>query len=337
MKSVYLQQIERIIEGLDFQDNRLSVKQGKMVYELPIEEQTALIQGLTNIIYSEFYCEGTVQAVDQLLQQTTLDQDKWSADSDDFTRTLRQANRSQERLDRGWQVERNLPDGSVYARKGHYRDIMAPGAYLRALPPSSDGQSAGEVMVYRRPSYQAPQDQFYYIYGTAVGESTVPGLARLYFNLKPSGALLLVEQLSTAFNDYQIPFQFKCLNRVAYYQRSDSAVLYINQCYLSFALEVFQSFYADLKSHLRPGVPLFALEVAPGIAFAEEPPVENESFGMSRSRMIAEGIWQAMQQQLPKSGWRQSILNVFKSYRLDVEQPYLNPDSHYPIHFPNFN
>ena len=101
-------------------------------------------------------------------------------------------------------------------------------------------------------------------------------------------------------------------------------------------MQVMTEFYDEIKPHLNAGVPYFTKKLAPGIAFAENPPQENESFGQSRSRIIAEAIVQAYENQVDKKEWLKLILQNIKKNGMDPDHFHLNADSHYPYQFSNF-
>lgn len=328
MKNTDLNQIKTIIDNLDFEnDQHIRLKRNQQIYAFshrPEAGDTDLLIGLTNIIYSEFYTVGTVPYQPTNGKKT---KEKSSQENQlmmaEFITKLQKANQTEERLDRDWRVDANVSGGILYTTKGNNRVQVQPGEYVK-------GQTPGLVHLFQRKEHLANDEVFYFVFGTTRAEADVAGLVRLYFNVKPDGGVALVKGLSTLFNRYQIPFQFKCLNQPDLYLRSDAAVLYLNKSYCRFALEILHLMRKELKPHLRPGIPYFTKKLAPGIAFAENPANPKESFGMSRSRMIAEGIVQAYEQGLSKTKWLSLINQNFKKYQLEPGQLYLNAKAHYP-------
>jgi hypothetical protein len=74
-------------------------------------------------------------------------------------------------------------------------------------------------------------------------------------------------------------------------------------------------------------VPLFTLRLAPGLAFAEDPGTQ-ESFGMCRSRILAQGIWQAHVQGIRGTAERLKVVEQqFQSQGVSLARPWLNPGS----------
>ena len=56
---------------------------------------------------------------------------------------------------------------------------------------------------------------------------------RFYWNILPSGSMLLMREITSKLNSLNIPFRFKILKDPSYYPRSDSAVLYLESINLS--------------------------------------------------------------------------------------------------------
>jgi hypothetical protein len=82
-----------------------------------------------------------------------------------------------------------------------------------------------------------------------------------------------------------------------------------------------------VRPFVRSDVPLFTLCLGPGLAFAEDPGTQ-ESFGMSRCRILAHGIWLAHQQRAQGIDERLAIVEQhFRSQGISLERPWLNPGS----------
>lgn len=329
MKTTTLAQIEHIIENLDFEgQDRLILKGGKMRYQFSPSkdgEYNELLEGLSNVIYSEFYCAS---------EDRDLPPESYEARVD-FVSQLRAANATTSKLQPAWMIDNVSQNGKVYASKGNYSQQVNPGDYIRSNR-SEAVAAKSEISLYQHHEYDHPTEVFFYIFGATKTEAATPGLVRFYFNAQPAGSVALVKHLSHHFNLYQIPFQFKCLNQPALYNRTDAAVLYISKNYADFAWECMARFYPSIQELLYPSLPYFTKLLAPGIGFAENPNGEKESFGQSRSKLIAEAIVQSHAQQKPKPEWKAAILENIKKKGLDPKQFHLNANSHYPYHFAQF-
>ena len=88
-----------------------------------------------------------------------------------------------------------------------------------------------------------------------------------------------------------------------------------------------QELYGKVKEHLRPEVPMFTRRLAAGLAFAEDPG-SGDSFGTSRCRLIAQGVWNAYQRGLQTESARMEEISLaFARAGLSPERPWLNAGS----------
>ena len=83
--------------------------------------------------------------------------------------------------------------------------------------------------------------------------------------------------------------------------------------------------HRTLGSTLREDAPLFALRLAPGLGFAEDPGT-GDSFGMARSRLLAEALWVAFARSA-KSAARvmEEIEAYFLQNGIELDRAHLNP------------
>ncbi len=158
-------------------------------------------------------------------------------------------------------------------------------------------------------------------------------LVRIYFNLTPDGAVGVMGSLTQQLNERNIPFDFKVLYNPQDYQRHDSGVLYFDKSNYELVHQILQKVYQENQSHFKAEVPLFTLQLAPGLALAEEPNqkfAEQESFGMNRCQIIANGLLEAWYQDknFPDEKM-QYIFEQFSISGIDLNHTYLNADSEY--------
>ena len=89
--------------------------------------------------------------------------------------------------------------------------------------------------------------------------------------------------------------------------------------------------YLENQSHFKSEIPLFTMELAPGVGLAEEPDKKfaiQESFGMNRCQVIANGLLAAWQQgDNSTEGRMRAILEQFSLLGIDWQRPYLNANS----------
>lgn len=329
----YLDDIQYIVRSIDIDSNGKLSFRGELYegYDYPeASAEVRLSHNLTNLLYSACYTRS----------RTTKQYDIIERDIEDsFLPSLRAANASAECYDCGWTVDEIEHGGNILVHKGGYKRYTYAGDFIRTYFGQGPLQRGEIVNIRVVPEYSGePEtgDVFYFIFGQVLLDNNNETIVRLYFNLKPEGAASLVALISENLNRYNIPFQFKCLNRKAFYTRCDAAVLYIDKRYFQVVADLLAEHYAELKTGLNAEVPMFTKLLAPGIGFAENPFSSADSFGTSRCKIIAQGILDAWNNRQPKEAWTDFILkNIQKNY-LRPEALYLNPNSKYPYHFPVF-
>lgn len=288
-----------------------------------------LFDMLEGVLYSRFYSGSQPEMAQQL-------QENWMAETNQFIDTLSQANQSVERFDSGWTVHHIDMQGQITARKGNYMRVVYPGEFVNETGFSRKPGEREMIRLFSRKEHRDPSTGFYYVFGNNPGEDNSSQLARLYFNIQPAGATLLVKEISTELNKYNIPFSFKCLNHPAWYMRRDSAVLYIEKRYTGFVFRLITGIYSRLKKYMEDSIPLFSKKLAKGLAFAENPVKSDESFGTHCCKMITQGMLAAYHKKVPREKWPMEIKYTIEQvhHYPDWEQLYINPGSQFPYTFP---
>ncbi|HEY6236541.1 MAG TPA: T3SS effector HopA1 family protein [Candidatus Elarobacter sp.] len=170
----------------------------------------------------------------------------------------------------------------------------------------------------------------YVLLGRAVHDALTGRQVRFYWNLAADAGPAFVHELSTRFERGHIPFQAKLPVVPQGFARIDTGVLYLSDDDVEVALDAVAGAYAALRGAMRPDVPLFTHEVAPGLGFAESPP-NGDSFGMHRCDLIAEGLVQARERGASDAAERlAAVTERLTRYGLDVDRLAFNPHSRYP-------
>ena len=239
-----------------------------------------------------------------------------SAANEDLTPLLIAANCSREGWDLGWRVDQALDDGRVLASKSGAARVFRAGQYLTLRGPGPRPEAGDPVRVFAPAGSDAIQQDFYYAFGETVCEfDEFEDLFRYYWNIAPEGAPRLTAAVTRDFNRFQVPFRFKCGRTPAMCRRRDAAVLYIHRRYESIASLLLERVHAEIADFLRDSVPLFTQRVAPGLGFAEDP--GGESFGQSRSRILADAMLAART--------LQELRRQFAQRGLSLDEPWRNP------------
>jgi hypothetical protein len=246
----------------------------------------------------------------------------------DLTAELSAANAGQPRWDTGWQIARMEASGQVIAQKAGKTRSLWPGEFLTFDGPGVPPRPGSHISVYFPHESRTMQPGFYFAFSEAESEpADETRLTRFYWNLREDGAVPLTNWLTQTLNRFQVPFRYKCLTVSGQFERLDAAVLYVSKRFFRISTELVAGGLEKLNAFLRPETPLFTRELAPGLAFAEDPG-NGESFGMNRCRILSEAIWSAASKGLAREEERmQEVLRYFGQYGLSFERIHLNAQS----------
>lgn len=249
-----------------------------------------------------------------------------------FYQRLHESNFGQGYFDPTWAVLREESDGSLAVTKGGLRLHIQRDKYLQ---PSQQAAVVGDSVAILMPKNRM-QNGFYMAIGN-LGFSRIEDsksqqvTVRIYFNLTSSGAVAVMGSLTQLLNEIAIPFSFKVLYNPKDYQRYDSGVLYFDKKDYEAVGRVLKIVYAEQRSHFKPEVPLFTKQLAAGLGLAEEPEqkfAEQESFGMNRCQIVANGLLEACQQGNDSlEGRMKAIFRKFSRFGIDLNRVYLNANS----------
>jgi hypothetical protein len=182
--------------------------------------------------------------------------------------------------------------------------------------------------VFMPKEFQNLLPSFYMVNGNEVGEERRDKtLVRMYWNIQSSHSWLLVRLISTRLNNIKVPFRFKIVNDPIGYPRADAAVLYIDKEFYTKAKNTIRNIYADIREFLNSNTPLFAKRMAMGLSLAEDPN-NSESFGMHRSRLLAESLYTIKRKNITSLDKIMEELDLcFKKSNIDLHYPFLNSGS----------
>ena len=247
----------------------------------------------------------------------------------EFYNRIHNSNNGQGYFEPGWSILKEEEDGSLVVKKGGLKLHIERDRHLQA---NEQNAVIGDMVAIKMPK-NCVQNGFYVSVGNVRAnlrqEASV--LVRIYFNLTPDGALAVMSSLTQQLNEQNIPFDFKVLYNPQDYKRHDSGVLYFDKSNYELVHQILQQVYQEHQSHFKAEVPLFTLQLAPGLALAEEPDqkfAERESFGMNRCQIIANGLLEAWYQgkNLPDEKM-QAIFEQLSLSGINSNRTYLNADS----------
>ena len=248
-----------------------------------------------------------------------------------FFDRLHESNKGTGYFDYGWNVLREESDGSLAVTKGGLRLHVKR---ERDLQPSQQSAAVGDSVAVRMPK-NLMQNGFYMAVGNAGSDSPkhegAAAIVRIYFNFTPEGAVAVMGAVTEKLNEMAIPFSFKVLYNPRDYGRSDSGVLYFEKRDYEAIRRVLESVYGEHQGHFQTEVPLFTKWLAPGLGLGEEPNRkfgEQESFGMNRCQIVANGLLEARHSGDDSPEGRMSaIQEQFSVLGIDLQRVYLNANS----------
>jgi HopA1 effector protein family len=312
--------IAQIIEEILISPARQIIFRGEALVEsytfLPTDaiKPEYLIKTISDLIYQKYY--------------TSISSDK-PLKIKNFIQKIRRANVSKPYWSKHWKVVNVNADGSVIVDKNELRKLVKAGEYLKEIP-IKNLQQGDLVKLFIPTELLTKEDGFFHVYGKEISDDFNEAMIRFYFNITPEGAIKLVELLSKKLT---IPFHFKCLKKCASYTRADAGVLYFDKRYFFEIYPILQAIFTEINPFLKPETPLFTLKIANGVGFAENPPEEHESFGTTRSKLIAEAIVKAFLEEMPTEKRLGRLKELIASVGFDLEKLYLNPFSRFPYQF----
>jgi hypothetical protein len=281
-------------------------------------ERRALVHALTERLYADFYCPGGVAPPAEDLAQP---HQPWPSEA---VSAFSEANVGRGCRDEGW-IVRDIGEDAIVVEKDELRLWAKPS---ELMPPAAPARVGDSVAVVLPREAIGSRTGFYTAYGDA-GSAEVPGGAgvdRFYWKVRTVGRTRLLEAATTGLNRAGLPFRFKVLNDPDTV-RCDAAVLYTPRALRDDVTRIVAALVRSVAPALGARTPVFAKRLAPGVAFAEDPP-GDESFGTHRCGLMAEAIVASHEHGLRRVDDRlDAVALAFGSAGLSFERAYLNPGS----------
>lgn len=244
-----------------------------------------------------------------------------------FYQSIHDSNSSQGFFNPGWQVIREEMDGKKVVRQGDLTLYIDPQQHLQ---PEDRTAEIGKTLAVLLPKNRF-MSGFYVAVGDSGPQSPTELTIRIYMNLISEGAPVLMKSITEKLNTHQIPFTFKVLYHPDEYERYDAGVLYFNQEHFEAVHPLLAEIYRENHHYFEPKVPLFTKFLAPGLGLAEEPSskfMNEESFGINRCQIVTNALIEAWEKGLKSTEEKvAAIVNQFALMGIEVEKPYLNPNS----------
>ncbi len=228
-----------------------------------------------------------------------------------------------DRWEKGWVAQKVSSRGRVIAYRGKEQRLLNLGDYMTPARPGLIPLPGMELLVTGRRE-SAEQPGFWITFSPAWCE-VMPSLLRIYWNTSPEGGVHLVELVTSLFPQ-TLAYSLKLPVNEEGYQRADTVVLYMQSQDFAKSREALHQIYQHVTPALFPEEVPWSQTVAPGVSLAEDPPDQQESFGLHRCRMIVEGL-----KSVSNDGSEVDAVRAVEQYMVslgfDPERPYCNPNS----------
>lgn len=312
------------------------------------------ISHLGSILYMTYHCRQESYDYHRLEMSS---RSQSYHDNREFIESLSTANRGQGTWEPGWEIRKYERNGQIAVHKDGLTLWIFPQQFIpnefttntdtatatstaatttpTTMPKSNVGKK-GKIATVKE--FRTLLPGFYMANGNAPLNHNPP-ITRIYWDVKASGATILLKHITTELNNENVPFQFKVLNNPNSFTRADAGVLYVNKRYLEKSKSALARVYEHVKPFLKPQVPLFAKKLSQGVSLAEDPN-NGESFGQHRSRILAEALYHiySNRENVPSADEKLAhVSRYFKSQGIDIiNRPHLNPiaddkDDYYDI------
>jgi hypothetical protein len=244
----------------------------------------------------------------------------------EFCERLHSNNKGKGSFYPNFRVVKEEVDGSLAVEHFGITVHIEPESHLRLQDRSA---TVGDTVAVSMPSSQLKLG-----YYTAIGDIVSPSAGLpvfIFFNFNPEGAVAFMKGLTTKLNTMQLFFTFLVDYNPCNYGKYYSGFISFYSDDYKLAIQVIKNLYEENKSQFQHQTPIFNKVLAPGISLAEKPEFEfnfMENFGMNRCKIVANALLEAHKNgDESKEARMKYILQHFENLGIDLERPYLNPNS----------
>lgn len=237
---------------------------------------------------------------------------------------LRAAHADTSRWEGGWSAIRVSTAGRVVAAKAGRRRLLDPIDYLNPDRPGLPPPPGGPVIVPARRDSTSAQPGLWLTYGAGWPRASAPPeLLRLYWNVDAGSAPALVHELTRRLNEVDVAYALKCPASSPLYDRADAVVAFVPRSSFPSLAPVLRRAHSALATDLGPEAPPLVKPLGRGLGLAEDPP-EEESFGMSRCRLIVEALVGAAAEGSDADRALAAVSAHLRANGIPPERPYLS-------------
>jgi hypothetical protein len=285
--------------------------------QIPINTKERIIEAYLIDFLCKMYYEGSFDSCSKMSQTNEIDLD-WS-----FCTELQNNNTGTGWWNPSYHVIRANTNGEMMVKK--------KGITICVSINDCDNSSAieGDLVSIKTPSSNIIPE-YYMAYGNSVCSFDI-NATLIFFNLDCRGAITLTRELTSGLNKSMIPFVLHVLHSPAKYRRYNSCFLRINKIDFFNVRNLVQEICEKFTLNLVDKIPAFTKKIYCGISIAEAPLGQlffPEGFGYTRCEIVAKALYYCH-----KSGQNSTksklncIHQFFKDNKVDINYPYLNPES----------
>jgi hypothetical protein len=281
-------------------------------------DRAMLASALATRLYLDFYCPGGVAPPEGPPDPPG------SLLPSPYVKALSAANNGRGSSQAGWTVVA-ADDGLLVVERDGLKLWARPS---EVAAPDGRREPGSEVTVVVPSESLGLAPGFYTAYGDAGGCSPDAGTAvdRFYWNVQPAAGPAVLGAVTTVLNGAGIPFRFKIADDPAAV-RCDAGVLYATPSWRPRVVPALERVLGLVAPHLWDRTGPFTLRLAPGLAFAEDPP-GDDSFGSHRCRLLAEAVVEAHVRGMLRTEDRLAVVaDRFAADGLSLDAPHLGAGS----------
>lgn len=242
---------------------------------------------------------------------------RWFPADESLVAELEEANTGVGRRTLGWRCL-SVESQEVIVQKDGLT-LTAPGHLVHSA--GNAPVEAGATVAVDTPAGSRNRSAGYYIAHSDSSLDYGAPLSRLYMNVQADHAARLLHATCSDLNAARLPFDLKVASNTAHYARSDVAVLYTQRHQLAPVWNVVLRVLESLGDCLRSESPMLTHPLAPGASTADDP-ANGQSFGTSRCRAIAAGLYRTIG--CDREARLRAIHQEFQDDGIDPDRPYLS-------------
>lgn len=220
----------------------------------------------------------------------------------------------------GWSCKREIDSTYIEAEKNSQSRILCAFDYINLSTPGKTPLKNTPLKVLSH-NVSDKLMEGYWVTHTHNWQQSTGKILRVYWNIDIEAAASLVSELFKLMPDNK-EYSLKLPLESAGYMRTDAAVLYFYARDIQFIMPAIKSASQKLKEYLYDGIPCLTKSVTKGVGLAEEPLQDEQSFGISRCKILSQALKKAHKNNIDDSN---KILSYIYSELLAAQVDPLMP------------